>query len=531
MPAVSRLRLPLLVCLTDGHEQGNDNRRRESSAVRSALHGVAGFRIRLCLSSPSGHTPAVEIQSSGLFRSGLLKARAGEIALLQRLADSAIVAIAHWFLCGLYSEATWTQSNTLATAIALISFYLVGEARGVYRAWRGASLVQEGWQVVSAWALTVAVLLLLGFASKTTQDYSRVVSVGWFIAAPAAMLLWRWGFRLALRALRARGYNTRRVAIAGATESGQRLAEALSRDPTQGLVVQGIYDDRSKRRTVIAQAPVVGSLEQLVEDARAGKLDVVYVALPLRAELRITTLIARLADTTATVCIVPEFYAYDLLSARWHKVGDIPVVSIFDSPFHGLGGWWKRLEDVVLGSIILTLIAIPMVFIAIAVKADTQGPVFFRQKRYGLNGRPIRVWKFRTMTVCEDGNDVRQATKNDQRVTRVGAFLRRTSLDELPQFFNVISGEMSIVGPRPHAIAHNEEYRAKIHGYMLRHKVKPGITGWAQVNGWRGETDSVDKMEKRIEHDLSYIHNWSLAWDLKIVYMTIFGRKTWRNAY
>jgi putative colanic acid biosysnthesis UDP-glucose lipid carrier transferase len=209
----------------------------------------------------------------------------------------------------------------------------------------------------------------------------------------------------------------------------------------------------------------------------------------------------------------------------------MPVVSIYDSPFRGVNGWIKRAEDLVLGSIIVTLITPVLLAVAIAVKLSSPGPVFFRQRRYGLNGREIRILKFRSMTVSEDGPTVQQATKNDQRVTPLGRFLRRTSLDELPQFLQVITGEMSIVGPRPHAVAHNEQYRALIHGYMLRHKVKPGITGWAQVNGYRGETDVVDKMSRRVEHDLEYIQNWNLLLDLKIIWMTVFGSMVRKNAY
>jgi putative colanic acid biosynthesis UDP-glucose lipid carrier transferase len=212
-------------------------------------------------------------------------------------------------------------------------------------------------------------------------------------------------------------------------------------------------------------------------------------------------------------------------------VGDIPVVSIFDTPIHGVSGWLKRLEDIVLGSVIVAIIVVPMAIIAIGVKLTSPGPVFFRQRRYGLNGREIRVLKFRSMSVSEDGGDVKQATRNDPRVTRFGAFLRQSSLDELPQFLQVLTGEMSIVGPRPHAVAHNELYRSKIQGYMLRHKVKPGITGWAQVNGWRGETDTLDKMIRRVDHDLEYIHNWRLFWDIKIIFSTIFGSKKRQNAY
>jgi putative colanic acid biosysnthesis UDP-glucose lipid carrier transferase len=204
---------------------------------------------------------------------------------------------------------------------------------------------------------------------------------------------------------------------------------------------------------------------------------------------------------------------------------------VFDTPFHGLGGWVKRMEDIILASLILLLIAIPMAVIAVAIKLTSRGPVFFRQTRYGLNGKPIKVLKFRSMTTMDDGPSVQQATKDDKRVTPLGRILRKTSLDELPQFINVLSGEMSVVGPRPHAVAHNELYRGKIRGYMLRHKVKPGITGWAQVNGWRGETEVVEKMEQRVEHDLFYIDNWSVFWDLKIVFLTVFGKNARDQAY
>jgi putative colanic acid biosynthesis UDP-glucose lipid carrier transferase len=209
----------------------------------------------------------------------------------------------------------------------------------------------------------------------------------------------------------------------------------------------------------------------------------------------------------------------------------MPVVSIFESPFYGLDGWVKRAEDIILGSMILLLISPLMLVIAFAIKFTSSGPILFRQRRYGLNGAVVQVWKFRSMTVCEDGEHIPQAKKMDMRITPLGAFLRRTSLDELPQFFNVLQGRMSIVGPRPHAVAHNEQYRKLIRGYMLRHKVKPGITGWAQVNGWRGETETLDKMQKRIECDMEYIQNWSLGLDIKIIILTVFKGFTGKSAF
>jgi putative colanic acid biosynthesis UDP-glucose lipid carrier transferase len=472
-------------------------------------------------------------ESQRFIPSGHLKANAPHLSLVQRLADVAIIVGTHWAACDLYYRQEWNSSNTLATAMAVAVFYLAAQINGLYRAWRGAPVRKEGIQVLIAWGVTVPILLFVAFATKTTANYSRVVSTGWFISAPVALIFWRVGVRNLLRSLRARGYNTRTVAIAGATRTGERLLKTLHNDPALGLRVAGVYDDRTRRRRELPESlgRYVGTLDQMLADARKGVFDIVYIALPLRAEKRITSLVSKLADTTATVEIVPEFYAYDLLHARWGTVGDIQVVSIFDTPFDGVGGWLKRVEDALLGSMAVLLTALPMLVVAILIKLDSRGPIFFQQTRYGLNGKPIRVLKFRTMRVIEDGNNVPQAQKNDPRVTRLGAFLRRTSMDELPQFFNVLAGHMSIVGPRPHAVVHNELYRAKIHGYMLRHKVKPGITGWAQVNGWRGETDTVEKMEKRIEHDLDYINNWRLGWDLKIMWLTVFGKAARSNAY
>jgi putative colanic acid biosynthesis UDP-glucose lipid carrier transferase len=241
--------------------------------------------------------------------------------------------------------------------------------------------------------------------------------------------------------------------------------------------------------------------------------------------------VRRLADTTASVYLAYDFGGFDLMRARWSSVGDVPVMGVVENPFHGGDGFAKRIEDIILASIILTLIAVPMALIALGVKLTSRGPVFFRQRRYCLNGEEIRVLKFRTMTVCEDGERVVQAIKDEQRVTPLGAFLRRTSLDELPQFIQVLSGTMSIVGPRPHAVSHNEQYRTLIQGYMRRHKVKPGITGWAQVNGWRGETDTLEKMEKRVQYDIEYINGWTLGLDLKIIAMTAWTVFRGNNAH
>ena len=465
---------------------------------------------------------------------GLIRPHEDKLWLVQRLLDAAVVFAAYGLSCALWDH-DWHEHDSLAVGAAVVVFWLSSEANGLYRSWRAMPVRQEARAVLASWVFAVPVLLLLAFASKTSEDYSRLVTGTWFVVAPALLLLWKGGFRLALHEMRAHGRNTRGVAIVGATETGIRLAVQILEQPWTGLRLRGFYDDRDVSRRIAVPmevGEVRGDLHELVERARRGEVDIVYVALPLRAETRMREVIADLADTTVSVYVVADFFSLDLLRAEWSTVGDVPVVSVVESPFDdGIDAGIKRGEDLVLGTLIMLLIAVPMAVIALAVKLTSPGPALFKQRRYGLNGEEIEVYKFRTMRVCEDGDAIAQATKDDPRVTPLGAFLRRTSLDELPQFLNVLKGDMSIVGPRPHAVAHNEEYRRLIHRYMIRHKVKPGITGWAQVNGWRGETDTVDKMEQRVQHDLEYIRRWSLSWDLEIIFLTVFGSSARRNAY
>jgi putative colanic acid biosynthesis UDP-glucose lipid carrier transferase len=301
-----------------------------------------------------------------------------------------------------------------------------------------------------------------------------------------------------------------------------------------GLRLAGIFDDRTVERTAELLGelgPRVGDIEQLIHRARRGNIDIVYITFPMRAEERIRELLAKLADTTVSVYIVPDFFVFELLHARWTNVNGLPAVSVFENPLYGVDGLLKRTADLLIGSMLLAAAAVPMLAIGWLIKRSSPGPVFFRQRRYGLDGREILVWKFRTMTCCDNGDVVRQATRDDERVTRVGRFLRRTSLDELPQLFNVLEGSMSLVGPRPHANAHNERYRGMIEGYMLRHKVKPGITGLAQISGYRGETETLEKMEKRVACDHQYIREWSFWMDVKILAKTLRVVLTQRNAY
>ncbi len=242
-------------------------------------------------------------------------------------------------------------------------------------------------------------------------------------------------------------------------------------------------------------------------------------------------LLDAMRDSTVSIYFVPDLFITDLIQARFDRVGNVPVVAVCETPFYGLRSIPKRLSDIIISLLILIPLIPVLILIALGVKLSSPGPVLFKQRRYGLNGEEIRIYKFRSMTVCDNGNIIKQATRNDTRITRFGGFLRKTSLDELPQFINVLQGRMSIVGPRPHAVAHNELYRQLIKGYMIRHKVKPGITGWAQVNGLRGETDSLDKMAARIEYDLDYLRSWSMGLDLQIIMRTVGVVLGDQNAY
>lgn len=463
----------------------------------------------------------------------LIRSGHGRLAAFSQLADAIVLAGSLRVIAWAFGI-EWNENWLLAALWAVGMFLLFGHLLDLYHTHRGIAAHKEFARLWLTWIVVVLGLLFLGYSSKTSELYSRRVLLSWFIITPLLLIIWRGWLQIVLASLRQRGLNTRQVAIVGARELGAYLARTIIDAPWMGLRPVGFYDDRKpagERPLVHEPVEVIGNLEMLLRHAREGRIDIVYITLPMSAEKRVQQLLARLSDTTASVYIIPDFFMFDLLHASWGTIGDLPAVSISETPFYGVDGLIKRIEDIVLASILLVVVAIPLVLIAIGVKLSSPGPVIFKQHRYGLRGNKIEVWKFRSMTVCENGGDVVQARKQDPRVTRFGAFLRRTSLDELPQLFNVLQGHMSLVGPRPHAVNHNEQYRRLIDRYMLRHKVKPGITGLAQVNGWRGETDSLDKMQKRVEHDLAYIHNWSLWLDLKIIFLTAFRAFNDKNAY
>ncbi len=460
------------------------------------------------------------------------------LGVAYRLMDAALLALS-LFLVSLFSpypwyEPQWQQLYLLAAATAVGLFYLVAEYQGLYLAARASPLWQEIARLWWIWFAVLLGLLLLAYGTKISADYPRRVMFAWFLVAPLSVSAWRVLFGLLLRATRSRSHIRQRVAVFGAGELGQRVALHVLEAPWMEQNLVGFFDDD----VTVGYSPfsrhdiiVKGGLDELLEQANSSEIDAVYVALPKGEEGKTQALIAKLADTSVAAYVIPDVFMFDLLHARWVSLKGVPAISVFESPFYGVDGSIKRLADIVLGLPILIAVSLPMLFIACAVKLSSPGPVLFKQRRYGLDGREILVWKFRTMTVCENGPDVKQAMREDPRVTPIGSFLRRFSLDELPQFINVLQGTMSIVGPRPHPVALNEEHRHLIRGYMLRHRVKPGITGLAQVNGWRGETETIEKMEKRIEHDLAYIRNWTLWLDLRIILKTIVRGFKNENAF
>jgi putative colanic acid biosynthesis UDP-glucose lipid carrier transferase len=438
------------------------------------------------------------------------------LAALLRIALDPTVAIGTLLAAGLaFGEPL--DGHYLTLMVVVFSLTFPGSVP------RGTTIRRLAGDVLTGWLVIVALLLLLGWATGTLGSFEHRVILAWLVATPVALFAAHLLVPVVLpRVLAAEG--VRRVAVvAGANELGCKLAGRLRSTPLLGVRFAGYFDDRASERIGnVRPGEVLGSLNQLAEYANRDHVDLIYIALPMASRPRILRLLDQLRDTTASIYVAPDIFLFDLIQARLDTIGDIPVVAVCETPFYGINGLIKRVSDLALASLILVLVAPLMLAIAIGVKLGSPGPALFKQRRYGLDGREIIVYKFRTMTVLEDGDVVRQATRGDPRVTSFGAFLRRYSLDELPQFINVLQGRMSVVGPRPYAVAHNEMYRKLINGHMIRHKVKPGITGWAQIHGLRGEPDDIGQTKACIEYDLAYLRNWSLRFDLQIVLKTIF---------
>lgn len=470
-----------------------------------------------------------------MIRRNLLKENSGLFEVLQRLFDPFLVigagiAIFAYQFGHLSFPADYVIMLTGAFLLCLIVFSFFD----IYRFQRGASLWLEMRNVIGAWLTVIAILAVLLFATKAGTVFSRLWFGRWVLSGMIVLVVFRMGIRGVLRLIRRHGFNLRFIAIAGAGELGRGVLRRLSESPWVGLKVVGLYDDDSMlQHQQIEGISVRGGLDRLPDDVAELGIDQVWIALPLQHGERVRSLVNQLSRLPVQVSFIPDIYGFQLLN---HSIGEVvgfPVIHLMQSPLSGINGFLKAIEDRLLAALILLMGSPLMAMIMVGIKLSSPGPIFFKQLRGGLQGERIWVWKFRTMK-CQNqapGQTVIQATPGDRRITAFGAFLRRTSLDELPQFINVLKGDMSIVGPRPHAVEHDQFYRGKIDAYMLRHHVKPGISGWAQVNGWRGETGEIEKMEMRIRHDLYYLNNWSIGFDLRIILLTAWALITGKNAH
>ena len=452
------------------------------------------------------------------------------ISFFQRVLDPLIIMGTLYLSSRYFGE----PFNGYALVLMILAFFVasaVYQHVDPYRSWRSGRMLAYARDTIVGWLLTVAVLLFLGRVSGLVYYYDERVLLTWVVAVPLLILLSHIGVR---RGAVGKGKDSevRSVVIIGANDVGLKFAHICERQKNLFMEVEGFFDDRlGLRHPSNLRHPVLGKMADIAAYVQSQNTKLIFISQPISAQPRIRGLLDALQDTTASVYFLPDIYIFDLMQARFDNVGGMPVIAICETPFMGLNSMIKRGSDIVLGLAIQVALLPAMLLIALAVKCTSPGPVIFRQRRYGLYGEEIVVYKFRSMKVSDDGAAIVQARPNDPRVTPLGAFLRRHSLDELPQFFNVLQGRMSIVGPRPHAVAHNEQYRKLIKGYMLRHKVKPGITGWAQVNGLRGETETLEKMEARIRYDLDYLRSWSLWLDLWIIVKTVKVVLTRENAH
>ncbi len=468
------------------------------------------------------------------FKHGIVQSHANLLSTVMRAVDPLIIVLSTW-LAYYLSHSSWIlPTNYLwasiqAALLVAVTFPLFR----IYESWRGESLENELGALLIACIAVFIILLLLSVVTKTSAQFSRLWMGYWLACSVILLSFFRLLLRFALRWLRSQGFNQRRVVIIGTGELARDVANRLLDAPWTGLNVLGFFDEAPiDVNQIIAGRPLLGGFDRIADYVKREAIDQIWLAMPWSHQKAINQVLYNLRHSTADVQMVLDVFSYRLLNMSLSEVAGLPILNLSTSPFKGINRLLKFLEDWVLALIILALMSPLMVIIAIGIKLSSPGPILFRQKRHGYDGKEVEVWKFRSMRMHqEQENKVTQASYEDPRITRFGAFLRHTSLDELPQFINVLQGHMSIVGPRPHAIVHNDHYKEQIEHYMLRHKVKPGITGWAQVNGFRGETGTLEKMQKRVEYDFYYIENWSLWFDLKIILLTFFKGFVSKNAY
>ncbi|MDT0593775.1 undecaprenyl-phosphate glucose phosphotransferase [Glaciecola petra] len=420
-----------------------------------------------------------------------------------------------------FLEIEETNDYLFTLALTLIIFLTFAMSLSFYRSFRTTPILSEIGELFLYWGSTFVSISTLVYLFEQKMPVSSDILVLWFSVSFVCLAISRFVLRTVAYSLRKVGHNFRRVAIVGHTEIGESLFKSIQSNKWMGLHFVGFFDARNTKRDArLDQSFSHEQFEVLLSKIARNEVDIVYITLPMSAQKRIQMFIDQLSQTNVAIYYAPDFYSFDLLRASWDSIDGQPLVSIIETPLLGDNNLIKRLMDIFISSAILLVIGLPLLLFAILIKMDSKGPIIYKQKRYGLDGKSFIIYKFRTMQSNPEDQVFKQAQKNDSRITKHGKWMRKYSVDELPQFINVLQGRMSIVGPRPHPLALDDEHQALIRRYNLRFKVKPGITGWAQVNGYRGETKTLECMNNRIRYDLEYINKWSVYFDIKIILLT-----------
>jgi len=415
----------------------------------------------------------------------------------------------------------------VAILFAVLLLIVVFHAYSLYRAWRGIDYAQEFTATLLAWTTVFGILVFLAVITKTSESFSRAWLLMWFASGGTALLLTRYGLRRLLQYMRSRGLNLRHIAIIASGNIGTHVYQNLTTAPEAGFNIRAYFTDDEVKPGSLGKT-VHGPISEALRYVEQHKLDQIWLAMPLKEAETIEAIVNDLKNVTTDIRLVPDIFGFRLINHSISSIAGLPVINLSVTPMEGINRWVKAIEDKLISAMILLLISPLLLILSMAVKTTSPGPIFYRQQRLSWNGKKFTMYKFRTMPVdSEQSSGAVWTISGDNRATPLGAFLRRTSLDELPQFWNVLKGDMSIVGPRPERPVFVEKFKDEIPRYMQKHMVKAGITGWAQVNGWRGDTD----LHTRVEHDLYYIDNWSLWLDLKIIFMTVFKGLVHKNAY
>jgi putative colanic acid biosysnthesis UDP-glucose lipid carrier transferase len=454
---------------------------------------------------------------------------ADNLSIISRTLDSVGLSLIGWACHWIYLDSPKLSDEYLLLLILnFLLILLIFPNFELYYSWRGRDRWKRTAACLYAWSSVMLALLFLTFTFKVTATFSRVWFASFWLSGLLYISIYRGILDKALDSLRARGLNRKKIVIFGAGKLGKDVGARLSEQLEIGFDILAYFDDDPIKQSSQISNVQVEHPDRLLELAQ--DVHEIWIALPFSADKRVQEILYQTRHLTSVVRFLPDIFHYRLLNHSVGEIAGIPIININGSPISYRAKILKGMEDIILGLIILALISPLMILIALLIKLTSRGPVFYKQKRHGFDGRPINVYKFRSM-YYQKNDTFKQATKNDSRITPIRKFIRSTSIDELPQFFNVLQGRMFIVGPRPHAISMNEEFKDQVDQYMQRHKMKPGITGWTQVNGYRGETDTLEKLEKRIEFDLYYIENWSILFDLQIIVLTVFKGFVGKNAY